>query len=413
MSDTFDDGGSGSGVDMEEEEYRRLRKRHLREIYDHALTISMYLSIGHDVPSTMDLSVHSHKKAAEAMCTLRGLLANKRSKLVLCGKSKMALLSAGLFSFQGAFNGSTSASTLMQTAMLLFDLMFCSINDDITAKLSREEIDSYNQSTVVWMDRSWSDTVLDIASVVASTPNSACTMLGIRCASDESLTEAVLQDMAKMFYTCARDATRLSVLTAKERRVEASLLQSFTTADMEARLQATVDAASSEVGQSALKDIVLSFLLPRRIVGCRRSILIDRTVAHIATQHYAIHVARAHEAAMCSANLIWTKYREGVIDRTEQPEYDIEVVASLLSGVAMLLSSSAEEARRGDAFKGRVELPFLCASPPSEGARISLLWGEWNCYTMTTSGKITVLHKQPGVEGLKRCVALLLASLKL
>jgi hypothetical protein len=373
----------------------------------------MHLSIGHDVPSAKDLSVHSHKKAVDAMRTLRGLLANKRSNLVLCGKSKMALLSAGLFAFQGAFNGSTSASTLMQTATLLFDLMFCSINDDVIVKLDSDEIDAYNQSTVVWMDRSWSDTVLDMDGVVVSTPNSACTMLGIRCASDGNLTEIILQDMAKMFYTCARDATRLNVLTAKERRVESSLLQSFTLAEMEARLQATVDAASSEVGQSALKDIVLSFLLPRRIVGCRRSILIDRTVAHIATQHYAIEVARAHEAAMCSANLIWTKYREGVIDRTEQPEYDIEVIASLLSGVAMLLSSSAEEARRGDAFNGRVELPFLCVTPPATGARISLLWGEWNCYTVMASGKIKVLHKQPGVEGLKRCVVILLASLKL
>ena len=46
--------------------------------------------------------------------------------------------------------------------------------------------------------------------------------------------------------------------------------------DRASRLKALVDAAESELGQAVLRDLQLSFELPRSVVGMRRTALLGR-----------------------------------------------------------------------------------------------------------------------------------------
>ena len=63
------------------------------------------------------------------------------------------------------------------------------------------------------------------------------------------------------------------------------------------RLSALAMAAESEAGQSVIRDILLSFLLPSSHVGVRRTLLLTRASSTRAGVDFPELVARAHEVA--------------------------------------------------------------------------------------------------------------------
>lgn len=381
------------------------------------------------------LSVRAHDQAVNVMRTLRVHLMDEEHRQPPNEVAQESLLSAGLSVFDASGENTTHSTLLSTTSMLLFDLMFCCSHAHFNTSPTVENEDGMDEDddpelvaaicTVdTWMDGQWGDTFNrvqketldetngtepgsetgDQPSDTDSTDLSAgqvCQLLGRKCARDASVTQLVLYDMSILFYICARESSRTMLLHELLPTVPHHSPLSEEARD---RLQATIDAGSSELGASALKDLLLSFILPRRVIGCRKSILIDRNTAKIATEQYPLAVARAHETAQSTAAALWAR-------SDEEDACDLDTNCALLAGIAMLLCTTAHDARRGTAFGGRISLPFLRPAAPQSGPRIVLSDEEWTCYVIQSGGSIEVLYRGGKSEGLKRCILILLDAL--
>lgn len=165
-------------------------------------------------------------------------------------------------------------------------------------------------------------------------------------------------------------------------------------ADRENALFSVVSAAESESGQSVLRDLVVSFLLPKRAVGQRRTLLLSRDVAAKASKNYPWVASLAHEVAMQGAEYVF-KHSKSELRRT----------CALLAGLAMLTTSGTDDTiRKATAFNGLVQLPFLETVPPKsrKQPRLSLVSTNraWVLYTLSSSGKPVVEVSNRGFEGL-------------
>jgi hypothetical protein len=220
--------------------------------------------------------------------------------------------------------------------------------------------------------------------------------------------------LSSIFFRCSASAMISSMLStaAPHRRRESS--NSFLTLDTvgmlneanelhEEKLTALADAAESEAGQSVLRDLILSFKLPAKALGVRRTVGLSRETNASATKNYSEILNVAHEAAMRGA--IWSY------------ESDPDVVhkmCALLAGLALVMCRSKDEIRKGNAFNGRVVLPFLDAPPPQHSvSRMALIpeTSDWVVYTTDTGGKPRVRCRKSGYEGFCECVLLLSKSL--
>ena len=120
-----------------------------------------------------------------------------------------------------------------------------------------------------------------------------------------------------------------------------------------------VDGADSEVGQQVLRDLILSFLLPRELLGARKTLLLPREAIKRAGVEHGLLLSQAHDVAMRGAP--WS---------FSDDENEIHKACALLAGVAILTTRGGEDPiRKQDAFVGRVNLPFFETSPPNAGVK--------------------------------------------
>lgn len=155
-----------------------------------------------------------------------------------------------------------------------------------------------------------------------------------------------------------------------------------------------VNAAESEAGQSVLRDLMLSFTLPADVVGTRRALLLSRASSSSATLLHSELVQQAHEAAMAGAVYLW-----------ENADDDLRRICVLLTGLACIMTRGGEDPiRKGAAFSGRVQLPFLETPMPLRSVlRISLVSnsGLWVLYRLSNEGTPEILSSATGLEGLQ------------
>jgi len=165
----------------------------------------------------------------------------------------------------------------------------------------------------------------------------------------------------------------------------------------EKRLLGIAQAGESEAGQSVLRDILLSFLLPSGIIGVRRHLLLSRAASTSAGVDHADAVNQAHSVAMAGCEYIW--------QRGTDP---LERACALLAGAAVLTTKGGEDPiRKQDAFVGRVSLPFFETTPPASGVkRLALLSDQkrWVLYKVDKKNKPHVLCNLTGFEGLCDCL---------
>lgn len=219
-----------------------------------------------------------------------------------------------------------------------------------------------------------------------------------------------LSDMATIFFQCSARTMTYKLLIEEPSREKRQRSEGFLTLDTvgmmslpenekEKMLASIVDAAESEAGQQALRDLILSFTLPRNVVGVRRHVLLSRETNNMATSNFPIILNSAHDCAMCGAEHTW-----------KHDSNEIHKMSALLAGVAIILASKTQHAiRKEDAFAGRVQLPFLETPPPKPGVkRMALIpsSNQWILYTLSSSGKPSVQFRQSGFEGLKQAVLL-------
>jgi len=165
----------------------------------------------------------------------------------------------------------------------------------------------------------------------------------------------------------------------------------------EQRLLAIVQAGESEAGQSCLRDLLLSFLLPSSIVGVRRNLLMSRSASTAAGIEYADSVNQAHSVAMAGTEYIWQHGTD-----------TLERACALLAGIAVLTTRGGDDPiRKLDAFLGRISLPFLETTSPAPGVKRLVLLPDrrrWILYKIDKKNQPTVLCNLSGFEGLCDCV---------
>lgn len=103
--------------------------------------------------------------------------------------------------------------------------------------------------------------------------------------------------MALYFRSAAASMAAVMLLKSNTDFVSLGLNHGDVTVPREKKLLAIAQAAESEMGQSILRDLVLSFLLPTSIIGVRRGLLLSRSASTEAGVDYPIAVARAHDVA--------------------------------------------------------------------------------------------------------------------
>lgn len=170
-------------------------------------------------------------------------------------------------------------------------------------------------------------------------------------------------------------------------------------------LNTIISAGESEAGQACLRDLVTSFLLPKEVVGVRRTLLLPRETSERVSLEYPWIAAAAHETAMMGCESVWTSSTS-----------ELKKACALLAGFAMFTTfgSGDDKIRKATAFNGTVQLPFFeCPLPewPSNARPPKLLalvptTRSWVVYTLTPAGQPSVELCKRGLDGL--CHALLL-----
>lgn len=210
-----------------------------------------------------------------------------------------------------------------------------------------------------------------------------------------------LKSLAKIFAEST--AAQMSVEMLKSDRDFLTLasrrVQELPATEREQSLFSIVSAAESESGQSVLRDLFLSFLLPKKVVGKRRTLLMSRETATQATKEYPWVAALAHEVAMGGSEHLW-----------EHSKSELRRMCALLTGIAVLTTKGTDDTiRKATAFNGLVQLPFLeTPPPPRTRPRLALVTSTrtWCLYTLSSSGKPAVEVSQRGLEGLVTAVLL-------
>tara|TARA_Y100000385_G_C13095642_1_gene641122 strand:- start:89 stop:1228 length:1140 start_codon:yes stop_codon:yes gene_type:complete len=264
-----------------------------------------------------------------------------------------------------------------------------------------------------WKQSSASDSAFGLSGAHASS-------MGTQLRSDAEISRATLHegralsviatveelsDLAMVFFRVSGSAAMNSMIQQREAdfvTLESAGVLTSSLENREELLSAIVAAAESESGQAVLRDLILSFKLPRSAIGVRRTLLLTREANTIVTMQHAEILNGAHEAAMRGAEWSW-----------EKDDDQVHKAAALLAGYAVVVSKSQEFIRKGDAFRGRICLPFLECRPPKDGRQARLVMlseGEWAIFKMNSSGQPRVLLKQSGFGGLCMCLLFLSKS---
>ena len=171
---------------------------------------------------------------------------------------------------------------------------------------------------------------------------------------------------------------------------------------LDARMEAIANAAEGDMGRNAFRDLILSFRLPRKVVGLRLSLLLSREAHAEARKANSDVLHRAHGFAMRGPLHTWKHNSTDMIERA----------CAILAGAAMLMSTgNSEDVRNGIAFEGRIWLPFLATPITALGSvkhRIFYCDDEWVLCDAAHDPQITVSRK--GIEGLQESITRLLDS---
>ena len=103
--------------------------------------------------------------------------------------------------------------------------------------------------------------------------------------------------MSLYFRSAAASMAEAMLLKSHTDFVSLGLNHGDMTVSREKKLLAVAQAAESEMGQSILRDLVLSFLLPASVIGVRRGLLLSRAASTEAGVDHPVAVARAHDTA--------------------------------------------------------------------------------------------------------------------
>ena len=372
------------------------------------------------------MAVAEHRKATEAMMRLRDVLL---SGVEAGPNTMMCLTCAGVAIHRRVALGTDChdpgvAQQLMTTLALLFVLvMLCQYPDDVPSGSSPPAADDPTMDIAVWegssvekdlraIDDDAATSSWDMAMRDAGCLAHAC-LARAKCKGRE-MTLGELANLGGVFFRASAhtmaaklfDGAGVSSAASSSNFLTLSSLSfvAHANSNMDENLVSIADCAESEAGQQVLRDLILSFRLPRVVVGVRRTCLIGRESNKIATERYSDLLGTAHDAAMRGSK--WS---------LEKDPDQLHKMCALLSGVAVLMCDNAQSVRKDDMFYGRVQLPFLETSQPRDptALRLALLEHshEWVVYSMNR-GQANVRLRQHGYDGFIQAILLFSNSVK-
>ena len=96
------------------------------------------------------------------------------------------------------------------------------------------------------------------------------------------------------------------------------------------------------------RDLLMSFLLPRSVVGVRRTSLLGREANTLATQQHSSVLGTCHDCAMRGCLWSWRNEDDPLVK-----------ICALLAGICISMVSDSQAIRKSPMFGGRISLPFL------------------------------------------------------
>ena len=199
------------------------------------------------------------------------------------------------------------------------------------------------------------------------------------------------------------DSSDFLTLDAVSTSTMANALASGQVAKPDSFVRAALAAGESELGQTILRDMVVSFSIPTAVLGVRGTLLIPRATAARVVDSYPEISQLAHETAM--AGSVWV---------FENVEDDMRVACAVLAGLACLLAGHDDlRSPQSNPFAGLVTLPFLVGRPSATGEASILHNAEvnsWTVYQHDASGGVRTKCAASGLAGLFVCVSCLLSD---
>lgn len=213
----------------------------------------------------------------------------------------------------------------------------------------------------------------------------------------EAFDERPFRDLMIMFARCSAQQMCVHMLKSQNDRdfltLSARRFAVAASSDREDAVCAIVQAGESELGQQVLRDMMLSFLLPKSVVGVRRTLALSREATTAATAGYPFITEIAHQTAMQGCEFVW-----------KNSDSELKRMCALLSGIAMLTTKGTDDlVRKATAFSGLVQLPFLdTVPPPAKQPRLAMVptSRSWVLYSLSPKGVPTVELSKRGFDGL-------------
>ncbi len=345
-------------------------------------------------------SVRSHKRAVLKMCCLKERLQSGNDELVK--DVAQVLLSAGAIATKAIlfFSKSDDVEDFKTTATLLFILLIlcktCEpIQSDDDKAMFMKKLQDYGEYSIGSNNENFvrHDVAAHCMLRIWSTP--------------ELLSElGNVEEAAIQFFRATSSAMFLGkFLSASDVDDDGGDFCSLNVGDFlsdanpelkEKQLKGIVDGADSEAGQTVLRDLILSFLLPRELIGVRTTLQLPRDASKRAGEEHGLILARAHDAAMRGAPYSYA-----------EDEDEVHQACALLSGFAMLQLAKEKntDVRAAAPFSGLLQIFFLEAKP-RDGKKIFYDEEEtqWSVYSRNEDSQLQIHTRGKNLSGLKSCI---------
>ena len=353
-----------------------------------------------NLKTTIDTnSVRAHKRAVGKLCLLKLRL---EASDALAKDVAQVLVSAGAMVARAVTfaENEDDASDLATTMSLLFGLVvLCKTCEPATntdeAEGLRKTLAAYDAFTLQ------SDRGDYVPHHVA-----ACALLRLWSTPDAVPPTAIARHAAQRFFRATSSAMFLAkILEAVDDDDEeddsmfcslsvGAVLEEANPDLQEKRLRAIVDAADSEVGQAVLRDLILSFLLPRELLGARKTLLLTREASKRAGVEHGLLLSQAHDAAMRGAPWSYS-----------DDENEIHRICALLAGFAMLHLAKLKQAdvRSAVPFDGVLQIGFFELQPCAHKKRL-VYDEEVNTWRVYSRDPLTIHARGTGLDGLRACI---------
>ena len=411
---------------------------------------------------TNDIPDHEHARALQLLRDIFVLARPGATNSALSGRlisddSRSLLLSVAMTLDRMAPSSRSMREELLRSTMLFVCVIFSDMN--ITAAHAAEA----SARSHTWLDEAWETHLFVPSPQEIAADATLCDAIG-RGARRRGVVETAMRVESHAYIASAQCQLERSVFDGLQPAIsleERSLRQLMN----DPVAQSLVEAADADLGQQVFRDLILSFRMPRRSVGWRRQLLFDRSTAKVAERLHRELLNAAHNAAMQTPSHVWVHGVIGQIVETEtvgdflnvpfgekasaaatlasstgegggtgggiggdkqepeennavgddvdDTEHAVERVCCILAGLAMNIANDVEQARKGDAFDGRVDLPFLrTTSNRAPGTlRMALIRGDWVCYSVGSRGaKVHVRGR--GLAGLLGCATTLVDDVR-